>query len=122
MSLISDHVAEFSVQLGLEGRIDEPAEVSFDIEELGLLQMMERESALFVSLARRILLTDDRSRVLRRALASVHHDAGLPEAATAGLRGDLLVFTCRFNQHDVERSRLEAAVDMLVGLQDEARA
>lgn len=122
MSIVSEHIVDFSATMGMMLNLDEPAQLVVEIDEVGTLYLEERGESLLLYLSREIALTDDRPKVLRRALESIHYSNGLAESVAAGLAKDRLVFVTRFDQHAVDRPRIEAAVALLTSLHDEARA
>ncbi|MEM8622196.1 MAG: hypothetical protein AAGG47_01605 [Pseudomonadota bacterium] len=122
MSIVSQHIIDFSATMGMALDLAEPAHLAVEIDEVGTLHLEEQGESLVLYLSREIALTDDRPAVLRRALESVHYNNGLAEQVAVGLAGDRLVFLTRFHQHAIDRPRLEAAVGLLTSLQDEVRA
>lgn len=121
MSIISQHITDFSSTMGMALDLAEPAQLAVEIDDVGTLYLEERGESLVLYLSREIMLTDDRAAVLRRALESTHYDNGLAEPVAAGLSGDRLVFLTWFHEHAIDQPRLEAAVRLLTSLQDDVR-
>lgn len=123
MSTLSDAVSELCASFGLRpGDLPRGQHTALSIGALGQLHFEEREEELLVYLARDIEVGADRLNVMRAALSATHFHNALPLPVQAALHGDALIFMTRFHDHEVSVQDLERALEVLGGLQDEARA
>lgn len=108
-------------------RLEPPAStdhrhLALSIDGMGRLHLEENGEGVILYLARDIEVGADRAAVQTRALEAVHFHKRHPRDVQVAAREDALVFITRLDGSEIDLPAMEATVELLGRLHDEARA